>query len=102
MYIFYAVATILILDLFMYFHASSTLKKVKKQYSDLYVIGYKNSVLFLGYKSDSSVSPVGLVPVIRARYYDYLNVPSFGSKFNFDVKPVFNLFGSDLYKVVSK
>lgn len=102
MYIFYAVATILILDLFMYFHASYRLKKLKKHYPDFYVIGYKNSYLFLGYKSDSSVSPVGLVPMIRARFYDYLNVPSFGSKFNLDIKPVFSLIGSDMYKVVSK
>ncbi len=102
MFLLYVVAALLIFNLFIYFYASYRLKKLKKHYPDLFVIGYKNSYLFLGYKSDSSVSPVGLVPMIKARFYDYLNVPSFGSKFNLDIKPVFSLIGSDMYKVVSK
>lgn len=47
MYILYVVAAILIFDLFTYLLAFNRLRKVKKQYPDLYVIGYKNKLLFL-------------------------------------------------------
>lgn len=97
-YVFYVLVAFLVFDVFVYLSAVSRLKKVKKKYPDLYVIGYKNSQLFLGYKSDSSVSPVGLIPCIRAKCFEYDHIPSIGSKCTFIIKPVFSLTGSDLYK----
>ena len=101
-FIIYFFVAFLVLDIISYFTAVSRLKKVKKKYPDLYVIGYKNSQLYLGYKSDSSVSPIGLVPVIRARCFEYDSIPAFGTRCSFDRKPVFSITGSDMFKVTTK
>lgn len=79
----------LLFQLLTYILASIRCKKISNTHPFLYLIGYKNSVIYLGYKSDSSVSPVGLVPLVGGNCFDYDKVSrlSFGSRVHYKLKP---------------
>ena len=91
--VLFALVAFLIFDLLIYVYSIFRAKSIIKKYPQLYVIGYKDSILFLGYRSDSKVSPVGLVPIVRAQCFDYDGIPPFGTPTEYELRAVFS-FGA--------
>lgn len=63
--------TSIISNIIIFFSSAFMVRKIQKKHSSLYIIGYKNGVIWVGHKSDSNVCPIGLVPVCKAKCFDY-------------------------------
>lgn len=91
-YIFAFIVFIVSTNLLLYVVSVITAKKIKKKYPSLHIIGYKNGTLWLGVKSDSFVSPIGLVPVCKAKCFDYDMLSRPGIITDYSIKANFSFF----------
>lgn len=90
--IFTIIVSFVFINLILYVVSVFTAKKIQKNYPSLHIIGYKNGVLWLGKPSDSHVSPIGLVPICKAKCFDYDILTRPGIVTDYSIKANFSFF----------